>query len=76
MHQLLTYTQLFSGHSYFLILNFSIFFNYICFPPQELLYEANTKQFKCVNPQKSEHTKVLFMDFQSTVIDLCASSPL
>ncbi|XP_047466160.1 cilia- and flagella-associated protein 99 [Mugil cephalus] len=24
---------------------------------QELLYEANTKQFSCVKPQKSEHTK-------------------
>uniref|UniRef100_A0A3B4H456 Cilia and flagella associated protein 99 n=1 Tax=Pundamilia nyererei TaxID=303518 RepID=A0A3B4H456_9CICH len=25
---------------------------------QELLYEANIKQFRCGNPQKSEHTKV------------------
>ncbi|KAI4804402.1 hypothetical protein KUCAC02_026032 [Chaenocephalus aceratus] len=24
---------------------------------EELLYEANMKQFRCVNPQKSEHTK-------------------
>ncbi|XP_023268653.1 cilia- and flagella-associated protein 99 [Seriola lalandi dorsalis] len=24
---------------------------------EELLYEANVKQFRCVNPQKSEHTK-------------------
>uniref|UniRef100_A0A8C3G0T6 Cilia and flagella associated protein 99 n=1 Tax=Cyclopterus lumpus TaxID=8103 RepID=A0A8C3G0T6_CYCLU len=27
-------------------------------PHRELLYEANMKQFRCVNPHKSEHTKV------------------
>lgn len=43
------------------------------FLPQKLLMEANMNQFRCVKPQKSEHTKVktsfISIDFLSYQID-------
>ncbi|XP_071355067.1 cilia- and flagella-associated protein 99 [Trachinotus anak] len=35
---------------------------------EELLYEANMKQFRCVNPQKSEHTKQVMPEIKKDSI--------
>lgn len=41
---------------YTCVLSYSIAMS--CLVPQELLYEASATQFKCLNTEKSEHTKV------------------